>query len=506
MSVRWKIFIGCFGFVAIIIALGLFTRTQESQLGELAIDVYDNALVGATYVQQAQTDFVRISADERHSDAPFSGALARAQLDDVSQDIEVAREHAISAKGAAMAGAVRDEIARLNKPLQRSELVADLDRIDSDLSRLVRKYRSDGFIYRARSDRVVATTNEWLIVAVVLATLAGLVVTGLLGEVIVPPIRRAVAVATAIAAGKLNNQIDAKGRSETSRLLVSLATMQDAIAESGRQARALQRSEAARLAAEYDALAAQKASRSKSEFLATMSHELRTPLNAILGFSEIIRDQILGPLPDRYADYARDIHVSGQHLLDLINDVLDISKLEAGKVELHESDMHVSGLIADAVMLVRSQAAESGVTIHMNHVLSLPMVRGDERLLKQVLLNLLSNAVKFTPRNGSVTARAEAVEGRGLLISISDTGIGMSEPEIEIALTPFGQVDSRIARGLKGTGLGLPISRSLVQLHGGDLNVTSAPGKGTTITVLLPEKRVHWQEAVRNAPGMQSAS
>jgi signal transduction histidine kinase len=490
MSVRWKILIGCLAFVAIIIALGIFTRAQESELGALAIDVYDNALVGVTYVQEAQTDFVRLSTGEEHSSSPFAGGSVKPKLDRVLADIDIARERAISARSAAMAGAVRDEIAQLDKPIESGKLRATLETIDGDLGKLVRKYRSDGFIYRSRSDSVVAMTDRWLLGAVALAALAALVVTVLLGELIVPPIRRAVAVATAIASGKLDNSIDTKGRSETSRLLASLAAMQNAISESRRQERALQMSEAARLSAEFEAIAAQKASRAKSEFLATMSHELRTPLNAILGFSELIREQMLGPVPACYADYANDIHVSGRHLLDLINDVLDISKLEAGKVELHETDVDIGNLTTESVMLVRNQAATSQIAIHVDHEASMPPVRGDERLLKQVLLNLLSNALKFTPQGGAVSVQSRIVGAQGVQIAISDTGIGMTEAEIEIALTPFGQIDSKIARGLKGTGLGLPISRSLIQLHGGELTVHSEPGKGTSIAVNLPDSRI----------------
>ncbi len=236
--------------------------------------------------------------------------------------------------------------------------------------------------------------------------------------------------------------------------------------------------------------AAEYANRSKTDFLANMSHELRTPLNAIIGFSEVIQAEMFGPVSARYVDYAHDIHASGQHLLEIINDILDLSKLEAGKLELRETDVSVAAVGEQCLALVRGRARESCVTLRVEIPESLPLLRADRRALKQVLLNLLSNAVKFTPGGGSVTLGARINADCGLDITVADTGVGMSDADIEIALSPFGQIDSSLARKHQGTGLGLPLCKSLLGLHGADLIVTSRPGAGTAITARFSSTRV----------------
>jgi signal transduction histidine kinase len=235
--------------------------------------------------------------------------------------------------------------------------------------------------------------------------------------------------------------------------------------------------------------AADFANRSKTEFLANMSHELRTPLNAILGFSEMIEQQMFGAVDGKYVGYAHDIHHSGNHLLSLINDVLDLSKLEAGKLELRETDIALPALVEDCLALVRRRADAAGVRLTSCLALSLPQLRADARAIKQVLLNFLSNAVKFTPEGGQVTVNVECKGSGKLCLSVTDTGIGMSAADIAIALQPFGQVDSNLARKNEGTGLGLPICKSLVELHGGELSVTSEPNAGTTMTAIFPASR-----------------
>jgi signal transduction histidine kinase len=235
---------------------------------------------------------------------------------------------------------------------------------------------------------------------------------------------------------------------------------------------------------------AEVASRAKSEFLAMVSHELRTPLNAVIGFSEMLIFEMFGPIgDDRYKGYAEDIRSSGLHLLGLINNILDLSKVEANKFQLNEQNIVLSDLVADALHLVEGKAQGSGIGLRTEIAESLPVLYADERALKQIILNLLSNAIKFTPRNGRVTVSASFEPNRGLIVGITDTGIGISEQDLRTVLKPFIQVDSSLARKYEGTGLGLPLTHSLVGLHGGVLEIESRLGEGTTARAVFPPER-----------------
>jgi len=237
---------------------------------------------------------------------------------------------------------------------------------------------------------------------------------------------------------------------------------------------------------------AELANRAKSQFLANMSHELRTPLNAIIGFSEIIQSETFGSIGnERYRDYAGDIHESGEHLLELINDVLDLSKVESGSAELHEEEVSVSDIMESCLRLMRERARKGGVDLESEiaHGAALAL-RADARMLKQILVNLLSNAVKFTPAGGKVLIKAWHNPQSGYVLQVVDTGIGMALDDIPKALARFGQVDSELARKYEGTGLGLPLTKALVELHGGYLDLQSKVGVGTAVTVRFPAERV----------------
>jgi len=232
------------------------------------------------------------------------------------------------------------------------------------------------------------------------------------------------------------------------------------------------------------------ANAAKSRFLATMSHELRTPLNAILGFSELIHREMLGPVGEaRYVDYAQHIHQSGSHLLSLVGDILDISKIEAGKMEIHCEPLVVGALVEETLRLIGERADAEGHTIGVAVEQGLPMLSADKRATVQMLVNLLSNAIKFTPPTGTITIAASQVADGGVCINVRDTGIGIAKQDIPKALAVYSQIRNVAAQEHKGTGLGLPIVNAMMELHGGMLQLESEAGKGTSVSLLFPPER-----------------
>ena len=268
-----------------------------------------------------------------------------------------------------------------------------------------------------------------------------------------------------IATGDFTRQVDVRNRDELGTLAANLNRMNAELGSLYRQV--------------------EIANRNKSEFLANMSHELRTPLNAVIGFSEVLLERMFGELNDKQADYLKDIHDSGRHLLSLINDILDLSKIEAGRMELDLEEFDVAEALANAMTLVRERAQSHGIALMREADPALGSMRGDQRKFKQILLNLLSNALKFTPDGGQVAVRA-ALTGDRLEVSVTDTGIGIAEADHEAVFEEFRQVGRHYTNKNEGTGLGLALTRRFVELHGGTIRVTSTLGHGSTFTFNLP--------------------
>jgi two-component system cell cycle sensor histidine kinase PleC len=285
-----------------------------------------------------------------------------------------------------------------------------------------------------------------------------------------------VVTAADITALKAQEEASRVNEEELRRVVVTLERSQEQLSELARKY-------------ETEKVRAEGANQAKSEFLANMSHELRTPLNAINGFSEIMVAEMYGSLGDpRYRDYARDILNSGQHLLALINDILDMSKIEAGKMNLRFEALALGEVAEDALRLVRNRAEAAGLALRLDFT-DLPDVEADYRAIKQVLLNLLSNAIKFTPRGGVITIRAERRDdplGERVRVTVHDTGIGIPPEDLARLARPFEQVEGQHTKTQQGSGLGLALTKSLVEMHGGLLDLRSAPGQGTSATFTLP--------------------
>jgi signal transduction histidine kinase len=295
--------------------------------------------------------------------------------------------------------------------------------------------------------------------SILLALLLGLLLSGSL----IVPIKQVRTRLAAIASGDFSGHLDVPNRDELGALAADLNRMNDQLEHLYREL--------------------ETASQHKSEFLANMSHELRTPLNAVIGFSEVLRDRLFGDLNDKQAEYVDDIHTSGRHLLSLINDILDLSKIEAGRMELEVTTFALCDVLENAVALTRERATRQGISLRLEVDPSAGAVAGDERKIKQVLFNLLTNALKFTARGGHVEVSARG-DGDEVLVSVSDDGIGIAEADQARIFEEFQQLGRSHVQ--EGTGLGLALSRGFVQLHGGRLCVESEPGQGSTFTFTLP--------------------
>jgi signal transduction histidine kinase len=316
----------------------------------------------------------------------------------------------------------------------------------------------------AQNDASYLDSQHLFIGVAVASAVLALLLALILSRALTGPIRRIDSRLAAIASGDFSGHVDVPNRDELGALAVNLNRMND---ELGRLYRELE-----------------EASRHKSEFLANMSHELRTPLNAVIGFSDVLRDQMFGELNKKQMEYVNDIHTSGRHLLTLINDILDMSKIEAGRMDLQVSSFSLPEVLRNAVALLRERATRQGIALSLEIDPGIDVIDADERLLKQVVFNLLSNALNFTDRGGHVEVAARD-QGDHVAISVRDDGVGIAPEDQARIFLEFEQAGKSKAR--EGTGLGLALSRRFVELHGGQLTVDSTPEKGSTFSFSLPK-------------------
>jgi signal transduction histidine kinase/CheY-like chemotaxis protein len=363
--------------------------------------------------------------------------------------------------------------------LQRDQAIPISDNIVGATEQLARN--AEGRIAALVSDNRAAYSNSRLIflVAAVVAILLALVLGFAISSSLSRPVQRMDVRLAELAEGNFSRRVDVPNRDELGALAANLNRMNDELGGLYRKLEA--------------------ASRAKSDFLANMSHELRTPLNAIIGFSEVLLEQMFGPLNDKQAEYLGDIVTSGRHLLLLINDTLDLSKIEAGKMELELATFALPAVLEDGVTMVRERAARHGIECSIDVGADLDAVEADERKVKQVVFNLLSNAVKFTPDGGRVEVRARRV-GERAQVAVADTGVGIDPADQDRIFQEFQQAGQE-----EGSGLGLALARSIVTLHGGRLWVESEPGSGSTFTFTLPVRQTAVSETVASEPALTGA-
>jgi signal transduction histidine kinase len=513
-SIRFLILSVCFIMATCTAGIGVRSLWHEDRLGQVGTDLHDRdmaALINALTAQNAFVDAVaafwrsdmdphtpeiteerrRIISTARGANWNRSVGAATESLDAMFKDIEENLLRTVSlTRSPESRTRAQELLLRISsfRPIIEFEsgmASSEVEGIGDDFGTFTESVRADARRSRESAAEMIAESRRETTTAIIAAlATAGLIVWAL-SRFLLRPIDMAIGIANSIARGRLDTPIIVAGHTETVNLLDSLSVMQTAIRE---QLTMIDRLSAAAARAQAEMIANQ----AKSSFLASMSHELRTPLNAIIGFSQTLEGNYIGGvLTSRQLEYVTDIRTSGEHLLAIINDVLDLSRIEAGQESLAEEDVQVSTSIRRSTRFVAAMARKKDVEILTNDAVADSVVLiADERRLHQMLINLLSNAIKFTPAGGSVTVSTATTSGGELRLSITDTGVGMAPDQIPIALSSFGRIDNVYTRREIGTGLGLPITRHLIELHGGHLEIVSELGRGTMMSIVFPSERL----------------
>jgi len=350
--------------------------------------------------------------------------------------------------------------------MQRDRASPLADRLARQMNELVNRAEAE-MLASIDTSRGAYLSSRWTVIGFAVGSSALAMLLGFaISQSLIVPVKQINQRLGEIAAGDFSRNVDIANRDELGSLAANVNRM------NGELRRVYEQLEAVNL--------------HKSQFLANMSHELRTPLNAIIGFSEVLHERMFGELNAKQAEYVQDIYTSGRHLLALINDILDLAKIDSGRVELERSRFDLRLAIDNAVTLVRERAQRHGIALEVDAADSLGEIHADERKVKQILLNLLSNALKFTPDGGRVAVAAKRADGAAE-ISVADTGIGIAAADQELIFEEFRQAQTKPGQAREGTGLGLALTRKFVEMHGGRISVESEPGKGATFTFTLPE-------------------
>ena len=486
-SVYTKLLVAFLAIVGLLIAIGAVSLAELGRLNQRAEDFVQLQRKIAAYrqIQHGTTSQLYSVATAMLAPDPAALDTTLRQLDQfgydldrlkfvAKDDVEVLQRVRVEYDGFTAAvneviGLVRAGKVTEGRSAQIERAGPRAERLERLTNELVNKAEADMLARIDESHDGYAASRRWVVAFALGSVALALALGYAISLSLIEPLRQMGERFNQIAAGDFVNQVQVHNRDELGALAGQLNHMSVELGRLYRQIEA--------------------ANRHKSEFLATMSHELRTPLNAIIGFSEVLIEKLFGELNDKQLEYMQDIHGSGHHLLTLINDILDLSKIEAGRMDLDIASFDLGELLESAAMMVRERAVRHGLTLALDVGDGLDDWVADPRKVKQAVVNLLSNAVKFTPVGGSVTLRARRV-GDSIEIAVIDTGVGIASDQQALVFEEFRQASGDYLRKQEGTGLGLALAKRFVELHGGTMSLASTPGKGSTFAFTLPMRAV----------------